>query len=233
MNWLAGGRQMRHRCCVAAHRSPKASLAMILYYALTACSIAPHIALEEIGVGFDPRPIDLAKGEQRSAEYLAINPRGRVPAMVIDDQVVTEVPALLTFIAGLAPDRELIPPNGTLAQARCFEWLGFLSSTLHVTYAQFRRPERFLADDSPCAAELSREGCERTVALYREVEQRLDGEWAAGDAYSIADMYLFPFYTWAWRIELDVKRECPKWTAIFNRMLTRPAVRRAVEREGL
>ena len=206
---------------------------MILYYAPTACSIAPHIALEEIGADFEPRRIDLASGEQRSEEYLKINPRGRVPAMIIAGEVVTEVPALLTYVANLKPEVALIPAAGTLAHARCFEWLGFLSSTVHVSYAQYRRPERFLEEGSACSTELSDEGRARTIALYREVEGRLGGEWASGDSYSIADMYLFPFYTWAWRLDLDMKSECPRWTALFERLRARPAVQRAIEREGL
>ena len=206
---------------------------MILYYAPTACSIAPHIALEEIGVGFEPRRIDLASAEQRSAEYLKVNPRGRVPAMIINGQVVTEVPALLTYVANLEPESGLIPLAGTLAQARCFEWLGFLSSTLHVAYAQFRRPERFVAEASQCREELTEQGRLNTIALYREVEQRLAGQWAAGNDYSIADIYLFPFYTWAWRLDLDMKSECPRWTALFERVAARPAVQRVLEREGL
>lgn len=206
---------------------------MILYYAPTACSIAPHIALEEIGAEFEARRIDLAKGEQSSPEYLKINPRGRVPAMVIDGEVVTEVPALLTYIAGLKPEAGLLPEPGTLVHARCFEWLGFLSSTLHVAYAQFRRPIRFLDEGSPCWDELSEKGREITIAAYREVERRLGDGWAAGDNYSIADIYLFPFHGWAWRFDFDIASECPKWTALVGRMRERPAVKRALAREGL
>jgi len=206
---------------------------MILYYAPTACSIAPHIALEEVGVPFEARRIDLAAGQQTSAEYLEINPQGRVPALIVDGQTVTEVPALLTYIANLNPEAGLIPESGTLAFARCFEWLGFLSSTLHVTYAQFRRPARFIDEGSPCWDEVSEQGRERTIGRYREVERRLGDGWAAGDHYSIADINLFPFYTWAWRMDLDMKSECPKWTALFERVKQRPAVQRALEREGM
>jgi len=207
---------------------------MILYYAPTACSIAPHIALEEIGAPFEPRRLNLASGDQTSPEYLKVNPVGRVPVLVVDGRVVTEVPALLTFIANLKPEMALIPASGTIDQARCFEWLGFLSSTLHVSYAQYRRPERFLKPGSTCAGELTKRGKVNTVALYREVERRLvEGEWAAGENYSIADIYLFPFFTWAWRLDLDVAAECPKWTALFARTKERAAVRRALEREGL
>jgi glutathione S-transferase len=206
---------------------------LILYYAPTACSIAPHIALEEIGVPFEPRRIDLAKGEQSSPEFLALSPLGRVPAMIIEGEAVTEVPALLTYIASLGHEAHLTPPPGSLAYARCFEWLGFLSSSLHVAYAQFRRPQRFLAEGSPASDELTSQGRTNTIGFYREVERRLSDGWAAGDSYSIADIYLFPFFTWAWRLEFDVRRECPKWAALFDRLKERPAVQRAVEREGI
>jgi glutathione S-transferase len=206
---------------------------MILYYAPTACSIAPHIALEEIGADFEPRRIDLGKDEQTSPEYLRINPLGRVPAMIIGGQAVTEVPALLTYIAGLKPEAGLIPPPGTLAHARCFEWLGFLSSSLHVAYAQFRRPVRFVQAGSACWDEVSETGREITIRYYREVEKRLGEGWAAGDSYSIADIYLFPFHGWTWRFDFDIVAECPKWTALVTRMRERPAVQRALATEGL
>ena len=156
---------------------------MILYYAPTACSIAPHIALEEIGVPFEARRIDLGAGQQTSPDYLAVNPQGRVPALVIDGETVTEVPALLTYIASLAPEAGLAPPPGTLAFARCFEWLGFLSSSLHVAYAQFRRPGRFVAQGSPASDEVAEAGRLNCITAYREVERRLGSGWAAGDGY--------------------------------------------------
>ena len=205
---------------------------MILYYAPTACSIAPHIAMEEIGASFEARRIDLAKGEQRSEAFLKVNPRGRVPALIVDGQVVTEVPALLTYIAGLKPEARLIPESGTLAHARCFEWLGFLSSTLHVAYAQFRRPERFLPEESACREELSEQGKRITLAYYREVEQRLGDGWAAGDDYSIADIYLFPFHGWAWRLDVDATAEFPRWTRLVERLKERAAVQRALATES-
>jgi glutathione S-transferase len=206
---------------------------LILYYAPTACSIAPHIALEEVGVPFEPRRIDLAKGEQASPEFMKLSPLGRVPTLVIEGEPVTEVPALLTFIASLKPEAQLIPPPGTLAFARCFEWLGFLSSSVHVAYAQFRRPQRFLPEGSPNWDELTEQGRLNTIGLYREVERRLSGGWAAGESYSIADINLFPFFTWAWRLEFDVRKECPKWADVFDRLKERPAVQRGIEREGI
>ena len=146
---------------------------------------------------------------------------------------MTEVPALLTYIADLGGESALTPPPGTLAFARCFEWLGFLSSSLHVAYAQFRRPQRFLAKGSKGWGDLIEQGRANTIRFYREVERRLSDGWAAGDSYSIADINLFPFFTWAWRVDFDIRQECPKWAALFDRMKERSAVQRAVEREGI
>ena len=146
---------------------------------------------------------------------------------------MTEVPALLIYIASLRPEAGLVPPAGSLAFARCLEWLGWLSSTLHVAYAQFRRPGRFVGADFACMVQLAENGRTNAVRHYKEVEKRLGDAWAVGEHYSIADMYLFPFYTWAWRLDLDMHAECPKWTAWMERISERPAVQRALEREAL
>lgn len=201
---------------------------LALYYAPTACSVAPQIALEEVGVRYEKRRLDLGNNDQRSPDFLEVNPQGRVPVLLVDGVAVTEVPALLTFIATLRPELSLIPPAGSLAQARCFEWLGFLSSSVHVSYAQFRRPVRFLDEGSNCWDEMSETGGRRTVELYRRVEERIVGPWATGADYSIADMYLLPFYTWSWRLSLEAKREFPKWTRIVEAMKERPAVQTAL-----
>lgn len=207
---------------------------MILYYTPGACSLAVHIALEEVGARFETCTVDLVKGEQRDAAYRAINPVGRVPALVVEHQVLTEVPALLTFAASLDPDCGLLPRPATLAYARCFEWLGFLSSTAHVAYAQFRRPERFVPPDLPVAGDVVRHGLDKAVAAWREIESRLTGrDWAAGDSFTIADAYLLPLFTWSWRLELDGQCDLPNWAAIMRKVADRPAVRRVLEREGV
>ncbi|MCL6729382.1 glutathione S-transferase family protein [Sphingomonas hankyongi] len=205
---------------------------MVFYYARNACSIAPHIALEEVGAEFEARCVDLTAGEQLSPGFLAVNPAGRVPALVMEERTVTEVPALLTYIASLKTGAGLIPAVSSIEHARCFEWLAFLSSSVHVAYAQFRRPHRFVSQDFACVHALVEQGRRNTIALYREVERRLGDEWAAGNAYSIADMYLVPFHGWSWRLDFDIEAECPKWSAIVERVLDRDAVRRVLAREN-
>jgi glutathione S-transferase len=205
----------------------------VLYYSPGACSLAPHILFEETGIPFEAHRVNINDGEHRTAEYRNVNPRQRVPALMVDGILVTEVPALLVYIASLRPNAKLLPAPGTLDYARCLELCAFLSSTLHVTYAQFRRPERFLP---PAWADLEafvEHGRLSTLRYYREIEARLDSKWALGSEYTIADSYLFPFYIWGPRIGLNMATDCPRWSAWKDRMLLRPAVIRALTREGL
>jgi glutathione S-transferase len=117
-----------------------------LYYSPGACSLAPHLVLEEVGAVFEPVLISTAKGEQRTPEYLAINPKGRVPALADGGFVVTENPAILRYIARKFPDAGLWPDDPH-EEARCAEWLAWMSSTIHPTYAHVRRPERYATSD--------------------------------------------------------------------------------------
>src|SRR3954451_13541464 len=111
------------------------------YYAPGACSLASHIALEETGAAYEPVHVALAKGEQRTPEYLRINPKGRVPALVEGDWVLTENPAILRYLARRFPDPELWP-NEAREEARCAEWLAWLAPTLHLTHTPVRPPAR-------------------------------------------------------------------------------------------
>ncbi|HEV2746846.1 MAG TPA: glutathione binding-like protein [Allosphingosinicella sp.] len=205
----------------------------ILYYSPGACSLAPHIVLEETGILFEARRVSIADGELRSADYRAINPKERVPALAVDGEVLTEVPALLAYLASLAPAAELVPPAGTVAFGRCFELMAFLSSSLHIAYAQLWRPERFLPEDFAGRGAFTEQGRKTVRRHSAEIEAGLGGEWALGPRYSIADAYLFPFYRWGVRIGLAMADEHPRWTAWKDRMIRRPAVIRAVGREGI
>jgi glutathione S-transferase len=206
---------------------------LILYYSPGACSLAAHILLEETHIPFEARRVSIPDGEHRGAAYSAINPRQRIPAMVIEGTLVTEVPALLSYIASLCPEAKLVPPPGTLDYVRCLEFCAFLSSSLHILYAQFRRPERFLPADFPNRDAFIEQGRLNTVRCCREVEDRLGSHWVNGEHYTIADAYLFPFYFWGPRVGLDMASDCPRWTAWKDRMVPRPAVQRAVAQEGL
>lgn len=205
-----------------------------LYYSPGACSLAPHIALEEARAAFEPVRVQLAEGEQRTPEYLAINPKGRVPALAEGDWALTENPAILSFIARRHPSAGLWPHDAK-DEARCAEWLAWIASTIHPAYAHVRRPERY-ADDAGAKEAVIAKGRETCRELWSAVDRRLgSGPWAVGERYSVADPYLLVFWTWGRgpTLGFDMARDCPNWTAHARRMGERPAVRKAFEREGL
>ena len=209
---------------------------MKLYYSPGACSLASHIALEETGAPFEPLLTPTASGAQRTPEYLAINPKGRVPALVDGDLVVTENPAILRFVAVKHPDAKLWPAEPRL-DARCAEWLAWCSSGIHPTYSHIRRPERYATSEA-ARADVVETGVKATQKLWGEVEARIAAEgspWVLGPDYSVADAYLFVFWTWARSpaLGIDAARDLPAWTAHARRMGERPAVRRVLEREGI
>jgi glutathione S-transferase len=205
---------------------------LTLYFSPGACSLAPHIALEEAGLPFELAQVTLAKGEQNAPEYRAINPKGRVPALVEDGWTLTECPAILRHVARHAPG---LWPDDPRLDARCAEWLAWCSSTVHPTYAHVRRPERY-ADDEAARAAIVAKGREACSAIWAEIDARLGrGPWALGDAYSVADAYLMPFWHWGRSpfLAYEMAADYPNWTAHARRMAERPAVRRVFEREGL
>lgn len=205
-----------------------------LFYANGACSLAPHIALEETGAAYEPSRIDFATGQQRDPAYLRINPKGRVPALVVDDWTLTENPAILRHIARIYPEAQLWPEDPR-QRARAAEWLAWLASTIHVAYAHVRRAERY-ADSEAALAEVRAKALTTCADLWRDVDARLDdGPWAMGDRYTVVDPYLLVFWTWGRgpTLALDMAAVCPRWTAHALRMAERPAVQRAFDREGL
>jgi glutathione S-transferase len=207
---------------------------MKLYLSPGACSMACHIALEEAGAAFEPVVVRLAKRENREPAYLAVHPRGLVPVLELGDgRHLTEAAAILLHVARRFPQARLLPEAGTIEEARAFEWLMWLTNTLHIAYAGLWRPDRF-TDDPAARAALVAEAKGRIDALNRVVEARL-GEisFAAGETYSVADSFLLVFFRWASRIGLGPSGRYPAWSAWARRIEARPAVKRVLAREGI
>ena len=180
-----------------------------LYFAPGSSSMAVHIALHEIGVAFEARPMSFKNGELRSPGYLALNREGKVPTLVIDGRPLTEVAAILYYLAKRFPDAELLPRNDLGADARAVSWMSFAAATLH--------PAR-------------RRGLEYAKQVYGIADRRLGDGWAIG-RYSIADIHLFRLW---WRLSNSLKPEpetFPNLTAHYARMMARPAVQRTIEIE--
>jgi glutathione S-transferase len=204
---------------------------MKLYHTPGACSMACHIALEETGAAFEP--VVVPRGKNRTPEYLAVHPRGLVPVLELDDGThLTEAVAILLHVARRFPEAGLLPEAGTIEEARAFEWLAWLTNTLHVAYACLWRPERF-TDDPAARAALIAEAKDRIDALNHEAEARLGSPFAAGGTYSVADPFLLVFFRWANRVEFDAAGRHPDWTAWARRVEERPAVQRVLVREGV
>ena len=205
-----------------------------LYYSPGACSLAPHAALEEAGADFEPVRLDFSTAEQRGAAYLAINQKGRVPALQQGDWVLTENPAILRFIARAYPAAGLWPDEPR-AEAACMEWLAWSASTIHPAYAHVRRAERYATSEA-AKAEVVERGRESCGDLWTMIEVNLSrGPFAAGNALSVADLYLFVFWLWGRgpMLGYDMPRAFPHWTDLMRGVAARPAIARVLEREGL
>ena len=184
---------------------------LTLFFSPGSSSMAVHIALHEIGVDFERRLVSLAKGEQHRPEYVAVNPEAKVPTLLIDGRPLTEVAAILYYLAKRFPEAGLWPAGGLDAEAEAISWMSFIASTIH--------PAR-------------RIGVERWREVFGIAERRLGGkEWTV-ERYSIADIHLFRLY---WRFVNSLKpapSEFPGLSAHYDRVMERPAVRRTIEIES-
>jgi glutathione S-transferase len=181
------------------------------------------------------REVSVARGENLAPAYLAVNPKGRVPALVIpgEESVLTEVPAILTFLARRHPGADMLPNASPIDEARCHEWLAWLTGWVHgVGYGALWRPGRF-ADDASLHPAIGAKGGRTVESAYGQIEEELaDGRrWAIGNSYTIVDPFLLVLYRWGNRIEMPMRSNYPAWTALTDRMLERPAVRRAMDAE--
>jgi glutathione S-transferase len=199
------------------------------YYAPGACSTASHIGLEESGAKFEGQALSFAKSEQKSPEYLKINPRGRVPALVIDEGTIVENTAILDYVAAkYSPD---LMPKDPVQRARAISLMAWFSNNVHPAFTHIGRPERFATDQS-VFDNLKATGRTNFHAALTEIDGILAGkQWILGDQFSVVDGYALVFYGWGKRIELPMA-ELKNYTVWKDRMLARPAVKRVLEREN-
>jgi glutathione S-transferase len=204
-----------------------------LYYSPGACSLAPHIVLEELGLPFQLIHASTSDGATHTAQYLQLNPKGRVPVLVTGSGVLTEAPAILIHLATSNPDRGLLAaaPDGLV---RSIEWFNWLSGTVHaVAIRQVWRPESFT--DVPLQhADIVARGKKNLANAFAHIESRLAKTvWAVADKYSVVDPYLLVFYRWGNRIGFDMRGDYPCWTRHALQVLERPATLRALATEGI
>ena len=202
-----------------------------LYYSPGACSLVPHIALEEARANFVALRIPIADGGHLRPEYLAINPHARLPALGTCGGTITENIAVMNYLADRFGAPGSIPREDSFAPARCNELLGWFSSSVHIAFAQVWRGSRFTEDEKLWPA-LEAGGRKVLRQQFDEIEALCVDEWLVRGGFSAADSYALTFLRWAKRIGFDIAAY-PKWVALAGRVLERPAVKRALEREGL
>ena len=201
-----------------------------LFYAANTCALASHIALEEAGAEYETVRLSFATSDQRKPEYLALNPKGRVPALVTDDGVLTETPALLVYIAQRFPQARLAPLDDPFALARVQAFNSYLCSTVHVAHAHRMRGYRWA--DEPEAIEAMKRKVPHSVGeCFALIEREmLAGPWVMGGTYTICDPYLLTLAQWLEADGVDVT-QLPKIADHRRRMSERPAVKRALAAE--
>ncbi|WCM88124.1 glutathione S-transferase family protein [Acidovorax sp. NCPPB 3576] len=199
---------------------------LTLYYGTSTCAHAVRIALNEAGAEHTLVRMDFKAQQQRTPEYLAINPKGRVPALVTEHGVLTETPALLAYVAQRFPAARLAPtdPHGF---ARMQEFNSYLASTVHVAHAHRPRASRW-ADEPEAIAAMQRKVGANMTECFDLIERQLDGPWVLGEAYSVSDGYLFTVGGWLQSDGVDIAR-FPKVHAHAQRVAVRPAVQRSME----
>lgn len=200
---------------------------MKLYFSPGACSLHPHIVAREAGLDVELVKMDLkTKKLLDGSDYRAINPKGQVPALILDDgSLLTEGAAIVQYLADLRPDSGLVPPAGTMDRYRQIEWLSFISTEIHKQFSPlFNKalPEETRAMNR-----------ERLRERFDYVNERLAGrEYLMGDRFTAADAYLFTMLRWLPVAKLDLAA-WPNLAAFFERVKARPAVQAAMEHEGL
>lgn len=201
---------------------------MKLYYKPGACSLSPHIVLNEGEFTYDRERVDLATGKtETGSDYKTINPNGYVPALVLDDgQILTEGPAIVQYLADRVPEKRLAPAAGTMERYRLMEWLNFIATELHKSFGALFNPH------SPDAW---KDVVKKQFLLRRidYVSLRLDGmTWLMGEDFNVADAYLFTVLGWCKHVGFDLT-PWPVLTDYLARVAARPAVQATLRAEGL
>lgn len=200
---------------------------MKLFYKAGACSLSPHIVLREAGLDFTAEKVDLAQKKTESgADYLAINPKGQVPALLLDDgSLLTEGVAIVQYLADRVPDRNLIPAAGTLSRYHAIEWLNYIATELHKGFSPLfnpKTPDEYKA--------IARTRLEQQFSYLDSVLAKQ--HFLLGNRFSVADAYLFTVLRWAIALQFDLKKHS-RLAAYFDSVAARPAVDAALNAEGL
>ncbi len=207
-------------------------MSLKLYGAPGSCALVILWALKRTGADYELISLDLASGDQRSENYLAINPHGRVPALAAEGQVITELNAILTYLAACFPDAGILPTHDPMLLGRAMELLCWFSCTIHVHVAQSLRVERF-TDEADIKERLKVSGKQRLASALAELEERVgtSGDYLIADRFTAADVFSIVIWRWAQKLEVDCSAFV-RWTEKVRRDMARPEIARALDLES-
>jgi glutathione S-transferase len=205
---------------------------MKLYFSTGSCSLASHIVLEESGARFETQKLNLREGDQKKPEYLRINPKSKVPSLVLDDgKVLTENPAIMSYVADLHPEAKLLAPPGQYDRARAQEWMAWCASTVHPAFSPLfgNAAARFV--DGEEAQKSFKEKMRGMLQGHLDhFDQWIGGPYVLGSQFSVADAYTLVFFAWAKTFQMSIGE---RWRASATALLARPGVQRALATQGL
>jgi glutathione S-transferase len=203
---------------------------LTLYFAPNTCALASHIALEQSGAPYRTVRVDFSRTEQRSAEYLGVNPKGRVPSLLTERGILTETPAILMYICQAFPQANLAPLHDAFLLAQVNSFNSYLCSTVHVAHAHLRRGSRW-ADDPAAIAAMQKKAPQAVGDCFDLIERHLfKGPWVMGEHYTVSDMYLFTLAQWLERDDVDPAR-FPRVAEHRERMARDPVVSKVIAAE--
>lgn len=200
-----------------------------LYVLPGACSLAPHIILNELQIPYELKIVK--KGDEKMrAELLKLNPLGQVPTLLTEEgYTLMEGPAIQQYLISLKPNK-LFPSSGQ-ARFKGFEWMNFISTSLHKGFSPLFHPEYYLSNPESFP-DLKETAKKNLIKLFQNAEQRIEGDYCLGKDFSIVDAYLFVILTWAPKMGIDFSSN-PKLSALFKRVSERESVKSAMKQEGL
>jgi glutathione S-transferase len=210
----------------------KALAMLALYYYPGNASLLPHMMLREIGAEFELRLVDRGQNFQKSAEYLKLNPSGRIPVLVDGDLVQFETAAVALYLADKFPEAGLAPAFGTPERADFHRWLIHLTNTPQVEFRAWFYPHEHVTDEAAAPSVKEKAG-ERLNRMFDVISEQLgDKTWLLGGRFSAVDLFLFMLIRWG-RGMPRPPRSIPNLNALAERVLSRPAVQKALDVEGI
>ena len=203
----------------------------LLFYSPGACSLAAHIALEDMGRPFSLQKVLTDKGETRTEEFKRLNPKGRVPVLIRASSTLTELPAILLHLGTEEPE---LAPKGSEELVRTVEWMNWLSGTVHACAVRQIWRTDYFADDLAAHESIRQKGRDHLAVAFNQVEDRLPlRSWAMPSGYTTLDPFLLVFYRWGNRLGCPMRETYPKWTWHADQMAQRHAVIRALATEDI